>query len=82
MENIYPYYDARKEYYDELTEGMSDKAKRGFANALAHHMMPIQRNKHGWWMTRFDFIIDTRDRPKTSLVDNDGKWHYYKEFEK
>lgn len=84
-----PYYDAKPEYYEELTVGMSDKAKQSFANALAHHMIPIYRNSHGWWLTRYDYLMFSskkqhwrkEGKPLTSLVDNEGTWHYYKEFE-
>ncbi len=76
----YLYFDATPNYYAELTAGMSDKMKKGLANALAHHMMPLIINDHGVWMTREDYLKDTKGNPKWSLLDNEGKWHYYHEF--
>jgi hypothetical protein len=73
---IYPYFDAQAKYYEQLTEGMSEAAKKGFANACAHHMMPLMRTDDGWYMTRYDLIRDRKDVPVTDLIDNEGKWHY------
>lgn len=79
---IYPYFDAKEKYYEELTEGMSDAAKRGFANALAHHMMPMLRNDHGWWLSRSDYLRErpAKGRSLFDLLDNDGKWNFAVEF--
>lgn len=79
------WYSPSQSYYDELTADMSPQMKKGFANALAHGMLPLYRNEKGVWLTREDYILPIDyhkpDRPKTSLVDNEGQWHYYKEFE-
>lgn len=78
------YYDAQPEYYAQLTEGMSDEMKKGFANALAHGMMPLKRTDKGVWLTRSDYLLPGEyyrpDKPHTSLVDNEGRWHYYMEY--
>lgn len=80
---VYPYFDAKPAYYEKLTEGMSEKAKQGFANALAHHMMPVMRTSKGWWMTRFDHLRDrpAKGYPLFDLLDNEGKWNYRVAFE-
>lgn len=79
---VYPYYDAQPKYYERLTEGMSDKAKKSFANALAHHMMPMFRNEHGWWLSRQDLILErpSKGRSVFDLIDNEGKWLQGVEF--
>lgn len=81
----FPYFAPSEKYWKEFTEGMSDEMKQGLANAVAHHMMPIYKDESGVWLTRSDYILPGKyhkaDKPKTSLVDLTGKWHYYKEFE-
>ena len=82
MSVISPYFDSTPEYYAKLTEGMSERAKYSFANALAHGMIPIVKNSHGWWLTRNDYICDKAAYCKslTSLVDNEGTWHFNKDY--
>lgn len=84
----YPYYDVRPEYYEKITAGMTDKEKQGFGNALAHHMIPITRNKYGWWMTRADRMQEA-GQPRRygegtytmwDLLDREGKWLHNQEF--
>lgn len=80
------YFECTPKAFEAYTVGMSEAMVKGFANALAHGMMPLYRNDHGVWMTRSDYLLKgsseyyKEDRPKTSLVDNEGKWHYYAEF--
>lgn len=84
----YPYYDAQPAYYEKLTEGMTDKEKRGFANALAHHMIPITRNEHGWWLTRKDRMLEAGTKRRYGegtytlwdLIDREGNWLHNQEF--
>jgi hypothetical protein len=79
------YYECGNEQWVRYTDGMSEEMKRGLANALAHGMLPLKRDDHGVWLTRSDYLLPSSkyyrpDKPHLSLVDNEGKWHYYKEY--
>lgn len=68
----YPYFSPPQDVYDFMTRDLSLEGKRAFANAVAHHMIPVQKVDEGWLMTRSDHSAEEI----ISLITNEGKWIY------
>lgn len=70
--NVYPYFECSKESFESMCSGMTPAGKGSLANLLAHHCMPLRRDKNGWILTRMDLAMEG----KLWHVSNEGKQSY------